>query len=393
MKTLVGIAIVSMVSFLGCEMDEATNKATLGESLFFDKNISLTRETSCATCHDPEHAFVDARFLEEGTDQSIFIDGAFSVGDDGVTLGGRNSPTAMYAKYSPKFGDNDGAYKGGQFHDGRAATLKVQAMGPPLDQAEMMMPDTESVSERLQENQTYVVGLKALFGDDVFDDPDKAFDSMAECIAEFEKTEEFAPFDSKYDRWLEGTYEFTALEAEGHKAYFNSESKNCVFCHTLNSETEADTKELFTNYRYENIGTPRNIAAMDARAALGLQDTNATYAGLGGTVDKAEHLGKGKVPTLRNIAVTAPYMNNGVFKKLRTVLEFYDHMAGKGGHPINPETGEAWVANDHNETINYELLQKTAPFTDNKIYAIEAFLRTLTDKKYEDLLEPLEPAN
>ncbi|MEA1983839.1 MAG: cytochrome c peroxidase, partial [Campylobacterota bacterium] len=59
-------------------------KEKLGQALFFDTNLSLTRNTSCATCHDPEHGFVDARFSESGVDQNVFVDGAFSVGDDGT---------------------------------------------------------------------------------------------------------------------------------------------------------------------------------------------------------------------------------------------------------------------------------------------------------------------
>jgi len=91
-------------------------KEKLGKNLFFDENLSLDRKTSCATCHDPDHAFVDARFLKPDVDQSIFMHGALSVGDDDVSLGGRNAPTATYAKFSPEFSKNTkGVYVGGQF--------------------------------------------------------------------------------------------------------------------------------------------------------------------------------------------------------------------------------------------------------------------------------------
>lgn len=383
---------------------ETLTKAQLGEQLFFDTNLSLTRNTACATCHDPDHGFIDARFREEGADQALFIDGAFSVGDDGVSLGGRNAPTAAYAQFSPVFGQNsDGEYVGGQFHNGRAATLKIQAMGPPLDNAEMMMPDKMEIVARLQENAFYVAAFTNLYGESVFDDVNTTYEEMAEAIAAFEQTELFAPFDSKYDRFLicreaggstntclsEGNW--TTEEELGYSLFFSEANTNCAQCHAINSVSEADSHELFTNYKFENIGTPRNSSAMDARAALGLQEANATFLGLGGTVSNPLHLGKTKVPTLRNIAVTGPYMNNGVFKELRTVLEFYDHMAGNGDHPVNPETGNVWGDNDHNATINHALLQDTAPLTDAKIRALEAFLRTLTDQRYEHLLEPLAP--
>ena len=391
--------VITATLFTGCGGGGSTEKESiafdtkekLGKSLFFDQNLSLTRQTSCATCHDPEHAFIDARFSQSGVDQSVFVNGAFSVGDDDSSLGGRNTPTASYAQFNPTFGKNaKGTYVGGQFHDGRAATLKGQAMGPPLDGAEMMMPNKQSVIERIEENPDYIAAFKSLYGETIFDDINASYEAMGEAIAKFEKTKEFAPFDSKYDRFLKGEYTFTKEESLGYALFFSNNNTNCATCHTLNSKSEATTQEMFTNFEYENIGTPRNSVAMDARAALGLQDANATYDGLGGAVKESDpewktHLGKTKVPTLRNVAVTGPYMNNGVFAKLRTVLEFYDHMAGLGHH-INPETGEAWKNNDHNATINHEVLKSTKALSDTKIIGLEAFLRTLTDKRYEHLL-------
>ncbi len=413
--SLITGTILSSVLFFGCSGSGSSEeiqltKEELGEKLFFDANLSLTRNTSCATCHDPENAFVDARFSEDSTDQTVFVHGALSVGDDGFSLGGRNAPTAAYAQFNPDFGTNDdGDYIGGQFHDGRSATLKDQAMGPPLDGAEMQMPDKDSVIERIQENSEYITAFENLYGDDIFDDINASYEAMAEAIAKFEKTEEFAPFDSKYDRFRDcreaGNSTSTCLsddnwtleEEAGYALFFSNANTNCATCHTIDSTSEAvlGVDELFTNFEYENIGTPRNIAAMDARVALGLQDANATFAGLGGTVEATDanytaHLGKTKVPTLRNIAVTGPFMNNGVFAKLRTVIEFYDHQSGLGHH-TNPETGEAWVANDHNETVNNEVLKETEALSDQDIRRLEAFLRTLTDAKYEALLPELAP--
>ena len=403
MRYTLSIATACLLTFSACgsssssgDSDAIDTKEKLGESLFFDANLSLTRQTSCSTCHDPEHGFVDARFSQTDADQNIFIHGAFSVGDDGVSLGGRNTPTASYAMFSPIFTRmEDGTYKGGQFHDGRAESLKDQAARPPLDGAEMMMSDKNAVVDRIKENEEYVKAFETLYGAEVFDDVNTSYDSMTEAIAKFEKTELFAPFDSKYDRWKAGEYTFTDTEEAGYALFFSTANTNCATCHSLNSSSEAISQEMFTNYEYENIGTPRNIAAMDARAALGLQETNATFAGLGATVKQSdenwrEHLGKTKVPTLRNVAVTAPYMNNCVFKDLRTVIKFYDHMAGFDNYPTNSETGEAWGVNDYIETINHEVLEATKELQSAKVRALEAFLRTLTDAKYEHLLTPLK---
>jgi cytochrome c peroxidase len=268
-------------------------------------------------------------------------------------------------------------------------------MGPPLDGAEMQMSDKNAVVDRIKENPEYVKAFESLYGVGIFDDVDAAYEAMAESIAKFEKTDEFAPFDSKYDRWKRGEYEFTLEEEAGYVLFFSQANTSCATCHTINSSSEASQNELFTNFEYHNIGTPRNNQAMDARAALGLQDANATFKGLAATIkdtdsNSQDHLGKVKVPTLRNVAITAPYMSNGVFKKLRTVLEFYDHMGESNHnlHPLNPETNEVWGSNDYTQTISHaDLAQKS--MSDTKIRNLEAFLRTLTDKKYEHLLPEL----
>ena len=403
------IAILGVITLIltGCGSDCKENcsstktakfesKEKLGKSLFFDQNLSLTRNTSCATCHDPKHGFVDARFSEEGRDQSIFINGALSVGDDGSSLGGRNAPTAAYAMFSPDF--NASEIKGGQFHDGRAATLKDQAMGPPLDTAEMMMPNRASVVDRIQENPKYVTAFKSFFGDNIFDDINASYEAMGEVIGKFEKTDEFAPFDSKYDRFLNcrdnnSTSEcfkvggWTNQEQLGMDLFFSNQNTNCKVCHQLRDDI--DTKrETFSNYKYENIGTPKNLMALQARADLGLGDANATDLGVGKTVSDASKNGAIKVPTLRNIAITGPYMHNGIFNELKTVLEFYDHM-GDGHRPTNPETGKPWGETNVESTINKKDLQMPE-LNDKKIEALEEFLETLTDKRYEHLLNKKE---
>ena len=375
---LTGAAVVVLLAGCGgsrSEAEERLTKTALGEQLFFDTNLSLNRTMACATCHDPEHGFIDARY------DTNPVGGALSVGDDGAALGGRNAPTAAYAMFSPTFGKNgDGDWQGGQFHDGRAADLKAQAKGPFLDAAEMMMPDRASVIARVTENAAYVSAFKTLYGETIFDDVNASYDAVAESIAAFEQTERFAPFDSKYDRYLKGEYTMNEQEELGYALFFSQANTNCATCHALNSASESPN-ETFTNYEFENIGTPKNLETL---AAKGLS-ADTQDLGLGGRDDI--NYGKTKVPTLRNIAVTAPYMNNGVFKELRTVLEFYDHMAGQGNHPTNPETGEAWKAPDVNETVNYEVLTATKELTDTKIDALIAFLKLLTDVRYEHLLE------
>lgn len=112
---------------------------------------------------------------------------------------------AAYAKFAPDFHfKEDGTPVGGQFWDGRAKDLAEQAGGPPLNPVEMGMPDKATVVARLQEDEDYVESFKSLFGDDVWSDTDRAYAAMTDAIAAFERTDQFAPFDSKYDRFLRG---------------------------------------------------------------------------------------------------------------------------------------------------------------------------------------------
>jgi cytochrome c peroxidase len=370
------------------------SKEKLGEALFFDTNLSLHKTMACATCHDPDHGFVDARFVNEGDANPVH--GALSVGDDGLTLGGRNAPTAAYALLSPTFhfDDASGEYVGGQFHDGRARDLKAQAKGPFLNPEEMMMPDAASVIDRIKENPDYVEAFKALYGEAIFDDVNKSYDAVGESIARFEKTDLFAPFDSKYDRYLdckaggkrtqvcldEGGW--SLQEQLGMDLFFSEANTNCHLCHQLNSFSETE-REPFTSFGYDNIGTPKNLEALDAK---GLDSSHVDH-GLAGRddINETRFDGMVKIPTLRNVAVTGPYMHNGAFRELRTVIEFYDHM-GSGDRPNNPETLEPWGEPDVNATINRADLAMPA-MDDAKIDALVAFLKTLTDRRYAHLVE------
>ncbi len=348
-------------------------KELLGKTLFFDKSLSQNQTQSCATCHDPQHAFIDPRDTEAS--------GMVSLGDDGHSFGTRNAPTATYAMFSPAFhfDEQKQHYLGGQFYDGRAATLADQAGGPPLNPVEMGMGSTTELIERLKNNPYYRSELTALYGDSIWENGKKAYAALTGAIAAFEKTETFAPFDSKYDRYLRGEYELSALEDLGKALFFSNDNTNCSTCHMRKGEDRA--YETFTNYEYHNIGTPANtLAAKLAKQTgkdRGLLENPAV-------TDKA-HAGKIKVPTLRNVAVTAPYMHNGVFKELETVIRFYDHYNNPEA-AVNPETGKKWKEPIFAATISKEEL-KARKLTDRKIKALVAFLKLLTDRRYEHLLE------
>lgn len=364
----------------------------LGRALFFDVNLSLDRTQSCATCHDPARAFTDWRAVVTGGDygrssepSSDNSPAPASLGGDMKSYGDRNAPTISYASAVPPFGRNaENDFVGGLFWDGRAATLEAQAGGPPLNPIEMAMPDKAAVVARLQENPNYQYAFKGLFGADIFSDTDKTWEAMQQSIAALERTEFFAPYDSKYDRYLRGEYKPTEQELLGITLFFSNQFTNCNKCHQLQQLPEAEL-ETFSNYTYHNIGVPVNAAlrALNGKGGdyidHGLLEHPA--------IDDATQDGKFRVPTLRNVAITGPYMHNGVFKDLRTVMQFYNKYLAKGSKAqINPETGADWGAPEVAANISTEKLEAGRALDARSIDALLAFMHMLTDKRYEPLL-------
>ena len=391
---------------------DTVTKAELGEKLFSDKNLSFNRSQSCATCHDPEHGFIDARRNDASDGDRA---SPASLGDNGTSIGDRNAPTAAYMAFSKDFakgtrerspsqqtsgvGEYSG-YLGGQFWDGRAKDLAAQAGGPPTNPDEMGMPDKASVVARIQENEGYITSFKALYGETIFDDSDAAYDAMADAIGEFESknADVFYPFDSKYDQSLTGDYIYDpASPAALGKTLFFSSDFTCGACHLLRDNLK-DRGEIFTSFEYHNIGVPENT---DLRAVNGVAED---FVDLGLALnpaipdsEKTENEGKFKVPTMRNVAVTAPYMHNGVFDTLEAVLAFYEHAkirARQQDNPqlanttLNPETNQAFRATEVDRNIEHELLGgNDLNLTPERIKAFECFFMTLTDKRYEPLLD------
>lgn len=360
----------------GGDRDEAAMIA-LGERLFHDTALSQNGTQSCATCHDPAHAFTDPREGRAGT--------AVSVGDDGESHGDRNAPTLSYASFSPGFHlAETGHYKGGQFWDGRATDLAEQAVMPLLNPVEMGITDKTVIVDRLRDDPAYVAGFDAVFGAGTLADPERTFDAMAEALAAFQATPDFAPFDSKYDRWLRGEVEFTAQEEFGHTVFV---TWNCRLCHMARKQGVAEN-ETFTNFEYHNIGVPVNALAREA-SGMGPDYVDEGLLAHPRIDDPAER-GKFKVPSLRNVAVTGPYMHNGVLSDLRTVVLFYNQYTSSSPRwKINPETDEDWGGAEVSENLSLTELESGLSIDDRRIDALVAFLETLTDRRYEPLLEEI----
>jgi cytochrome c peroxidase len=347
----------------------------LGETLFSDRNLSFSRKQNCMSCHSPELAFTDPRVLGE-------LQGAVSRGGDGHSFGDRNSPTLRYISTTPSFhisADREAA--GGFFWDGRARTLEDQVRDPIVNPVEMAMPDDASIASRLRENDDYRAAFAALYGDDALSGTPKAIAALKSALAAFLRTPEFSPFDSRYDRSLRGEAALSETETQGRDIFFSKEGAGCHRCHS--SAAAGARADLFTDFRYFNLGVPRNAVARRLNKSKaqhvdhGLMENPAT-AGV-------EFDGKFKVPTLRNIAITGPYMHNGVFQDLRTAILFHLRFSGSAITATNPETGSGWDAPE--VAVNVAAAELRAPaLIDADVDALIAFLKTLTDRNYENLL-------
>lgn len=161
-----------------------TPKERLGRQLFFDTDRSQLAGQSCGSCHDPVVAITDPDKL------SPTSDGVFP-----GMLGNRNTPSAMYAAFSPvfHFDEAEGVYVGGQFWDGRAATLEEQATGPFLNPVEMANTNRQAVIDEIR-NAPYAPLFKHVFGQDAFADTDSAYERMSGAIAAFGRTRGFNRF-------------------------------------------------------------------------------------------------------------------------------------------------------------------------------------------------------
>lgn len=353
-------------------------RAAIGKVLFFDMNFSRDRSQSCASCHEPRAAFVDPR--ENASAR------AASLGAGGHAFGDRNTPSIAYAAQNPAFHfDPDGEPRGGFFLDGRAANLASQATEPILNPIEMGLANGEQVRERVIENEYYVTALKREFGPDIIEQPDKLLAALGECLSAFEQTAFFSEFDSKYDRYLRKEYSFNALEEMGRSLFF-SPLTNCTQCH-LNDPSGRDRRETFTNFRYHNIGVPVNVRLRQLNN-LGLEHSDPGLGANPAVTGTADALGRYKVPSLRNVAVTGPYMHNGVFTTLHSAIAFYNqYIVRNRTSQTNPDTGLAWGETEYPETIDTDLLKQGQPIDEGRIKALIAFLETLTDRRYEHLLE------
>lgn len=345
-------------------------KAAFGKQLFNDNSLSKDGTQSCATCHNKAQAFIDTRVNASSHDNAP---AAVSLGQDGKSFGDINVASIAYAALAPEFYFNkeEELFMGGLFLNGRAKNLVEQAKQPFLNPVEMQT-NVDQLVQKVQKK--YAQTMQKLYGKDIFSDSKKVFNAIAESIAEFEKTAQFSPFNAKFDAFLQGKEQLSEMELLGKEVFEDEEKGNCAACHPVPTLKSTPQQSLFTDFSYDNLGVPVNteVRALNGKGQdfvdNGLFDNP--------LVNDVNLKGAFKVSSLRNVAVTTPYMHNGIFKDLKTVVHFYNTRDVKDA--INPETGMPWRSAEVDETKNTEELGDLK-LTEKEEDALVAFLKTLTD--------------
>jgi cytochrome c peroxidase len=364
-SVLLGLIVCFVCIICGCnKTNENTAKITLtpkeelGKLLFFEKQLSDPVGQDCSDCHDPQLAFADSK-----------SDLPVSKGAVPGRYGNRNDMPVAYASFVPPLHKDsvEDIWIGGLFWDGRANDLVEQAMGPPLNPLEMANKDTVMIFEKLM-NLEYSGMFTQVYGPDALSDPSLAYLNMADAIAAYEMSEEFRPFNSKFDYFLKGEAEFTAQEMRGMALFVSELKGNCAACHPHTALPDG-TPPLFTDFSYDNLGAPKNPENPFylLKDDLNPEGKDFVDLGLGVTVQDDAENGKFRVPTLRNVAISSPYLHNGVFKTLFQVVSFY-----------NSRDVLSWPEPEVKDNVNFDEMGDLG-LTIQEMEDIVAFLHTLTD--------------
>jgi cytochrome c peroxidase len=367
----------------------------LGKSIFFDENLSINYNQSCAACHAPEVGWT-------GPDEAVNIEGAVYEGSILERFGNRKPPSSAYATQSPiLYMDNQEQFIGGNFWDGRATGEKLgspaadQAQGPFLNPMEQALPDSACVVYRVCSAADYPVFMQEVWGSDICaigwpsdvetvcsqegvevalspedrEKSDLAYDKIALSIAAYEASSEVNAFTSKFDYSRKCKAKLTKQERKGF-ALFQGKGK-CAKCHISTGK-----KPLFTDFTYDNLGIPKNplnpVYSYDPEfvdyGLGGFLATRPDYASYA-----SQNNGKHKVPSLRNVdkrpheGFVKAYGHNGYFKSLKEIVHFY-----------NTRDVENWPVPEVPDNVNTTELGNLG-LSEEEEDAIVAFLTTLTD--------------
>jgi cytochrome c peroxidase len=379
-----------------------TTQEELGKSIFFDQNLSINSNQSCAACHAPESGWT-------GPDPAINAAGAVYEGSIPGRFGNRKPPSAAYATPSPilhyVIQKKEAVFIGGNFWDGRATGERLgspaaeQAQGPFLNPLEQALPDAAAVITRICAS-SYAGLFTQVCGADACDPANvsAAYDCVGFSVAAYEGSTEVNQFTSKYDAYLAGQADLTKEEKQGLNL-FKGKGK-CANCHVLDLGPNGEPP-LLTDFTYDNLGVPRNpdnpFYSEPAFNPMGFAWIDL---GLGGFLASrmdyqqyaAANNGKMKVPTLRNVDKWDPilgdkvkaYSHNGYFKSLWQIVHFYNTRDAKlpcvdAFTPIEDALAQGcWPVPEVPVNVNTKELGNLH-LTRTQEDDIVAFLKTLSD--------------
>jgi cytochrome c peroxidase len=335
---------------------QTPEKIALGDKLFDDKRFSSTGQVACNTCHDPKKAF---------TDSPLHVSEGIAVRGKKLT-GTRNAPTVVNA-----------AYFDSMFWDGRSPSLEDQSQHPFVNPVEMGLKDHQPILRIVRSDPAYVKAFEQVFGkkgDQV------TMREVEQAIAAFERTK--VSGNSPFDRYFYGGDDKALSEAQkrGFDLYVNK--GRCVSCHVIEQ-----TQAVFTDNRFHNVGVGINDiqkdvpelagAFLQAKATLAevdkkvLADKRTSELGRFAVSREFDGLGAFKTPTLRNVAVTPPYMHDGSKKTLRDVVVHYNNGGvTKEGDPVNDFLSSGI---------------RPLNLTDQEIDDLVSFMEALTSPEYASL--------
>ena len=381
-------ALAATESFYGTTFEKKPDAAALtalGRALFSDKSLSASGQTSCASCHDPAHAYgpPNARAVQLG-------------GGNAKQPGVRAVPSLRYQQdtppFSEHFNDTDGddsvdqGPTGGRTWDGRAASAHQQAELPLLSPFEMANANPAAAVVRLRKSAISTAFLST-FGPHALDDPKRAWNGLLLALEVFQQSpSEFYPYTSRYDAFLRGQGTLSKREQRG-LALFNDPAKgNCAQCHP--SAVKRGAFPQFSDRGHIALGAPRN-REIPANADPRYRDLGLCGPLRADLSDHPEYCGLFKTPGLRNVALRGAFFHNGVFHRLEDVIRFY---AQRDAHPERyyPRDASGRVRKfDDLRRADIANVNTEAPFaaqrgghsalSESEIGDISAFLRTLTD--------------
>jgi cytochrome c peroxidase len=308
---------------LSNEYNFTPEKVVLGEKLFYDKNLSKNNDRSCATCHHPEKAFTD------GLKTNVSLTGANLA---------RNTPTLTYA-----------SLQNAQFWDMRQIDLEKQSVDV-IQNKDEMHGSMDNIHAKILLDQDYIKLFKKTYPKTLKAETWQIQNAIASYVRSLNS------FDSRFDLYMRGEKNtLNNQEIEGMNLFMGK--AKCATCH-FTPLFNGTVPPSYSKTEHEVIGTPNEASGKKLSPDLGRYLYN----------KMPQLVGAFKTPTVRNVAITAPYMHNGVFKTLEEVVSFYNKGGGKG--------------------LGYEVENQTLPFdklnlTVKEEQALVAFMKTLTDKKYQ----------